>query len=297
MDRIAYRIDMRERAMAIAPQPAITKDNVSVDVSGILYVQFVDPTQAAYGSYNPLYAVRQCAQSAMRAALGELELDEILHARSRLNEMIRNSIQSACTAWGMEVKRYEITEVRPDKSITLAMDKQAAAERNRREMVIKAEGEKRAQELKSEGIKIKLRNESEGDLIKTKNEAEARKQQYILEGEGEAKAIRLKAEAFAESIRVVAQSLGEEKGQDAAKVQIAKDYINMYGLMGSQSNTMVFSERPGDVNALLAQAALALKGASSPPNPNSVVPTPSLNGERMSVIPSHLPSGDGTGQL
>jgi len=105
VDRIAYRIDMRERAMAIAPQPAITKDNVSVDVSGILYVQFVDPAQAAYGSYNPLYAVRQCAQSAMRAALGELELDEILHARSRLNQMIRNSIQDACTAWGMEVKR------------------------------------------------------------------------------------------------------------------------------------------------------------------------------------------------
>ncbi|GAB5034163.1 stomatin prohibitin-family membrane protease subunit [Nannochloropsis oceanica] len=286
VDRIAYRIDMRERAMAIAPQPAITKDNVSVDVSGILYVQFVDPAQAAYGSFNPLYAVRQCAQSAMRAALGELELDEILHARSRLNEMIRKSIQDACTAWGMDVKRYEITEIRPDKTITLAMDKQAAAERNRREMVIKAEGEKRAQELKSEGIKIKLTNESEGELIKTKNEAEARKQQYILEGEGEAKAIRLKAEAFAESIRVVGQSLGGEQGQDAAQLQIAKDYIGMYGLMGSQSHTMVFSERPGDVNALFAQAALALQAAGkssvngNAPSPTSVVPTPGYLGER-----------------
>lgn len=127
-----------------------------------------------------------------------------------------------------QVKRYEITEVRPDKTITLAMDKQAAAERNRREIVIKAEGEKRAQELKSgqccglesccadegegftllmnthspthtatEGVKLKLLRESEGDLIKTKNEAEARKQQYILEGEGEAQAIRLKAQVRA----------------------------------------------------------------------------------------------------
>ena len=181
--------------------------------------------------------------------------------------------------------RYEITEIRPDKTITLAMDKQAAAERNRREMVIKAEGEKRAQELKSEGIKIKLTNESEGELIKTKNEAEARKQQYILEGEGEAKAIRLKAEAFAESIRVVGQSLGEEQGQDAAQLQVAKDYIGMYGLMGSQSHTMVFSERPGDVNALFAQAALALQAAGkssvngSAPSPTSVVPTPGYMGE------------------
>ncbi|TFJ83944.1 hypothetical protein NSK_005039 [Nannochloropsis salina CCMP1776] len=287
VDRIAYRIDMRERAMAIAPQPAITKDNVSVDVSGILYVQFVDPAQAAYGSYNPLYAVRQCAQSAMRAALGELELDEILHARSRLNEMIRKSIQDACTAWGMEVKRYEITEIRPDKTITHAMDKQAAAERHRRELVIKAEGEKRAQELQSEGVKIKLRNESEGDLIKTTNEAEARKKQYILEGEGEAKAIRVKAEAFAESIRVVAESLGEAQGQDAAKLQVAKEYISMYGLMGSQSHTMLFSDRPGDVNALFAQAALALQAAGQSsvtgkaPSPVSVVPAPTYTGERV----------------
>ncbi|CAM9501542.1 unnamed protein product, partial [Discosporangium mesarthrocarpum] len=131
-DHIAYRIDMRERNIEIAPQGAITKDNVSVEVSGNLYVQFMDPERAAYGNANPLYGVRQHAQSSMRAAIGELELDEILHARSTLNSMIKSSVQAAADAWGMEVKRYEITDITPDRQISEAMDKQAAAERVRR---------------------------------------------------------------------------------------------------------------------------------------------------------------------
>ena len=115
---------MREKALSITPQSAITKDNVSVKVSGNLYCQFVDAEKAAYGSKHPLYAVKQHAQSAMRAAIGELELDEILHARARLNSMIRNAVQEAAAAWGLEIKRYEITDVAPDRTITEAMDKQ-----------------------------------------------------------------------------------------------------------------------------------------------------------------------------
>lgn len=181
IDDIRFVVDMREKALSITPQSAITKDNVHVHVSGNLYCQFVDAEKAAYGSKNPIYSIKQHAQSAMRAAIGEMELDEILHARARLNTIIRETVQESAVAWGLEIMRYEITEVSPDKFITEAMDKQAAAERERRKKVLEAEGDKRSIELESEGLKIQMRNESEGFLIKTKNEAEARKLQLILE--------------------------------------------------------------------------------------------------------------------
>jgi regulator of protease activity HflC (stomatin/prohibitin superfamily) len=118
IDQIRFVIDMREKALSISPQSAITKDNVHVAVSGNLFCQFVDAEKAAYGSANPIYAVRQHAQSAMRAAIGEMELDQILHARARLNSVIKGTVQDAAIAWGLDIKRYEITTISPDKFIT-----------------------------------------------------------------------------------------------------------------------------------------------------------------------------------
>ena len=104
----SYVVDMREKALSITPQSGITKDNVQVRVSGNLYCQFVDAEKAAYGSKNPIYAVKQMAQSSMRAAIGELELDEILHARAKLNAIIRQTVQESASAWGVEIKRYNL---------------------------------------------------------------------------------------------------------------------------------------------------------------------------------------------
>lgn len=222
LDQIRFVVDMREKALSIAPQSAITKDNVHVHVSGNLYCQFVDAEKAAYGSKNPLYAVKQHAQSSMRAAIGELELDEILHARAKLNALIKGSIQESAQAWGLEIKRYEITEISPDKFITEAMDKQAAAERDRRKKVLEAEGDKRSLELESEGLRVKLKNESEGMLIKITNEAEARKKQLLLEAEGEASAIIARANAQAQAIRTLADALNGENAVEAAKIELAK---------------------------------------------------------------------------
>ena len=117
IDQIKYVVDMREKALSISPQAAITKDNVHVRVSGNVFCQFVDAERAAYGSKNPIYAVKQGAQSAMRAAIGELELDQILHARAELNSSIRAAVQSSASTWGLEIKRYELTEILPDKFI------------------------------------------------------------------------------------------------------------------------------------------------------------------------------------
>jgi regulator of protease activity HflC (stomatin/prohibitin superfamily) len=208
----------------------------------------------------------------MRSAIGEMELDEILHGRAKLNTLIKGSLQEAAINWGLEVRRYEITEITPDEQIRLAMDKQAAAERLRREMVLRAEGDKRKAELTSEGVKISLTNESEGALIKVRNEAEASKTKLTLEAEGEAEAMRVKAFAQAEAISRIATELEKPGGTDAARLALAQDYVAMYGEMGSQSNTLMFNDRPADLTSLMAQAALAFNAASVPQQ--KTLPTP-----------------------
>lgn len=259
VDSIAYVIDMRERAMEIPGQSAITRDNVSVEVSGNLFVRFVDPLQAAYGALHPLYSVTSHAQSAMRAAIGEMELDEMLHGRAQLNTLIKGSLQAAAEPWGLEIRRYEITEITPDPVIRVAMDKQAAAERDRRERVLRAEGAKRQAELESEGVKMQLANESEGSLIKVRNEAEATKSKILLEAEAQAEAIRMLAEAQAQALEKVSVALGQPGGEEAARLALAREYVSMYGEMGKESNTILFNERPADVTALLTQAMTAMR--------------------------------------
>ena len=263
IDEIRFVVDMREKSLVIQPQACITNDNVAVQVSGNLYCQFIDPEAAAYGSKNPIYAVKQHAQSSMRAAIGEMELDQILRARSELNNIIRTSVQEAATAWGIEIKRYEITEVQPDKTTVEAMGRQAAAERERRSTVLEAEGRKRAAELDSEGDKIRLINESEGRRVQVENESSASRFRIEAEAKGEANAIRDKALAHAEAIQIVARSLVEGDGaHDAAQLQVANRYIDMYADIGSKSNTMIFNDRPADVNALMAQAGLVLQAGN-----------------------------------
>jgi len=261
VDNISYVIDVRERALDIPPQSAITRDNVSVEVSGNLFVRFRDPEKAAYGALNPLYSVTQHAQSAMRSAIGEMELDEILHGRAKLNSLIKGNLQEAAEPWGLEVRRYEITEITPDQQIRIAMDKQAAAERARREHVLRAEGSKRQAELESEGLRISLTNESEGNLIRVRNEAEATKTKILLEAQGQAEAIRLTAEAQAEALQKISEKLQQPGGQEAARLAVAREYVAMYGEMGRESNTILFNERPADVTSLMAQAMTAIKAA------------------------------------
>ena len=251
LDNIRFVVDMREKALAIVPQAAITKDNVHVKVSGNLYCKFIDSEKAAYGSKNPIYAVKQHAMASMRAAIGEMELDEILHARAKLNKIIRETVQGAAEAWGLEIKRYEITEIVPDRFIMEAMDKQAAAERDRRKKVLEAEGDKKSAQLESEGQKIRVLNE-----------AAANKEKILMEAEAEAVATEMKAEAHAKAINIISGKLNSSTSIDAAKLLISQQLIDMYGDIGQKSNTMIFSQEPADARALFAQASAILKGSS-----------------------------------
>lgn len=199
----------------------------------------------------------------MRSAIGEMELDEILHGRARLNALIKGSLQEAALPWGLEIRRYEITEITPDHEIRIAMDKQAAAERARREHVLRAEGDKQRAQLTSEGVKISLTNESEGNLIRITNEAEAAKARILLEAQGQAEAIRLTARAQADALAAIAAELNKSGGPEAARLALARDYVAMYGEMGKESNTIMFNDRPADINALLSQAVLSMQAAGA----------------------------------
>lgn len=252
LDRIRYVVDMRERVVPIVPQEAITRDNVNVWLSGIVAVQFVDVMKAAYGSANPLMAIRQHAEGVVRSAIGEMELDEAFHDRRRLNTIIREAIQPAAQPWGIRVMRYEVLNLVPDERISVAMDRQAAAERERREKVIQAEAERRAMELRSEG-----------QLIKVRNEAEAEKTRLQLEAEGAALATERRADAEARAVAIIASALRQEGGKEAAALALARQYVEMYGQLGVTSNTMIFSDRPaGDATAMLAQAAAVWQGTT-----------------------------------
>jgi regulator of protease activity HflC (stomatin/prohibitin superfamily) len=248
----------------------------------------MDARKAAYGALNPLYSVTQHAQSAMRSAIGEMELDEILHGRAKLNSLIKGSLQEASEPWGLEIRRYEITEITPDTQIRIAMDKQAAAERDRRERVLRAEGAKRQAELESEGVRISLTNESEGNLIKVRNEAEATKTKILLEAQGQAEAIRLQSVAQAAALRVIAAELTTPTGADAARLALAREYVQMYGDMGQKSNTILFNDRPADVTALLAQTVAALRVTDQSIQSQQEVPqSESATAIRRQLVSSH----------
>jgi len=201
----------------------------------------------------------------MRSAIGELELDEILHNRAGLNTIIKGSLQEAAVAWGLEIRRYELTEITPDEQIRIAMDKQAAAERDRREQVLRAEGDKRRAELTSEGMKISMTNESEGKLIQITNEAEAEKLHILRVAEGKAEAMKIQALAQAEAIEKIAEQLGKDGGHEAAALALAKEYVKMYGEMGSKSNTMFFQESAGNAQSLVVQALASMKAMDNMP--------------------------------
>ncbi len=247
IDQISFRVDMRERTIQYPPQLAITKDNVSVTVSAVVFMQFIDVEKACYGAANPLIAVLELAKSAMRSTVGDLELDQLFHTRKLVNEAVLAAVQGPAEAWGVIVKRHEILDVRTDATISEAMDKQAAAERVRRERVLQAEGAKEYARLESEGQRIRLQNESEGDRIRIENEARAA-----------AEAVRLKAEANAKAVETVAAALAIKNGKEAAQLAVAREYIQMYGKIGEKSNTMMLGENTGSVTGLMAQAAVAL---------------------------------------
>ena len=243
MERIAYKHTLKEQAIDVASQVCITKDNIAVEVDGILYLQVMDPKKASYGIDHYRFASIQLAQTTMRSVIGTMELDKTFEEREVINSSIVDAVDKASDPWGVKVTRYEVKNITPPQSIKDAMEKQMRAEREKRATVAESEGEKIAKINVAEGDKQELIKKSEGE-----------KQKRINEAEGRAAEIEKVALATATGIREIAKSINEEGGIDAVNLRVAEQYLKEFGNLAKENNTMILPSNLADVAGLVATA-------------------------------------------
>ena len=256
IDRLKYAVDTREININIKPQKTVTQDNVPIEVGGNLFFKFTDPKVTAYAIDDPIYSISQFAISSMRAVVGRHTLDEIFSTRNSINDYILTAMNEVSKEWAVSIKRYEITEIDISEELKVTLLKQAAAERQRREDILKAEAIKNSQILESEGYRQKLINESEGRKIEKINEAEALKQAKMLQAEAEKYEMIKEAEARAELLKIVGDQLKSEDGRRAATLKLADLYIENFGKIVQGSNTVVLSGDIGDIQSNVAKAIM-----------------------------------------
>ncbi len=247
-DRVAYRRSLKEEPIDIAAQTCITADNVTLEVDGILYIQVIDSKKSAYGIDNFHFAAGQLAQTSLRSAIGKIDLDKTFEARQSLNGQVVQALDEAAGNWGVKVLRYEIKDIQPPRTVLEAMEKQ-----------MKAEREKRAEIARSEGDKQSTINRAEGDRAEAIALSEGEKMKRINEAEGKAREITMVAEATAEGIRKVAEALNLPGGNEAANLEVAKSYINEFGKLAKENNTMILPANLTDVASMVTAAMSTIK--------------------------------------
>ena len=215
VDRVAKRVILKEQVVDFAPQPVITKDNVTMRIDTVVFFQITDPKLFAYGVENPIMAIENLTATTLRNIIGDLELDQTLTSRETINTKMRASLDIAPDPWGIKVNRVELKNIIPPAAIQDAMEKQMKAERERREAILRAEGEKKSTILVAEGKKESAILDAEADKQAAILHAEAEKEKRIKEAEGEAAAILKVQQANADGIRFL-----KEAGADAAVLQL-----------------------------------------------------------------------------
>ena len=215
IDRVAKRVILKEQVVDFAPQPVITKDNVTMRIDTVVFFQITDPKLYAYGVENPIMAIENLTATTLRNIIGDLELDQTLTSRETINTKMRASLDVATDPWGIKVNRVELKNIIPPAAIQDAMEKQMKAERERREAILIAEGEKKSTVLVAEGKKESAILEAEGEKEAAILRAEAEKQRKIREAEGQAEAILKIQQANADGIRFI-----KEAGADNAVLQL-----------------------------------------------------------------------------
>ena len=243
IDRVRYRHTLKEQAIDVASQICITRDNISVEVDGILYLQVIDPMKASYGIDHYQFASIQIAQTTMRSIIGKLELDRTFEERETINNSIVAAVDKASDPWGVKVNRYEVKNIIPPQSIKDAMEKQMRAEREKRAVIAESEGEKQAKINVAEGSRQEAIAESEGEMQKRINEAK-----------GKASEIEQVAVATANGIRAIAIAINEKGGKDAVNLRIAEQYLIEFGKLAKESNTMIMPSNLADISSIIATA-------------------------------------------
>ncbi len=249
LDRVAYRRTLKETPVDVPPQQCITKDNITLEVDGILYLQVMDPVKASYGIDNYLWASMQLAQTTMRSEIGKLDLDSIFNVRDTINAAICGALDKASDPWGIKVTRYEIKSITPPRSLGDAMEKQARAEREKRAMIAESEGERQARINRAEGEKQEAIAHSEGEKMRRINEAEGRAQEILLV-----------AQATAEGLAAIAKAIStNEGGPDAVNLRLAEQYLGEFGKLAKESTTMILPSNLTDIASVLKVATAAVQ--------------------------------------
>ena len=210
IDRVARKVDLKEQVVDFAPQPVITKDNVTMRIDTVVFYQITDPKMFCYGVANPIMAIENLTATTLRNIIGDLELDQTLTSRETINTKMRASLDEATDPWGIKVNRVELKNIIPPSAIQDAMEKQMKAERERREAILRAEGEKKSTILVAEGQKESAILDAEAEKQAAILRAEAKKEAMIREAEGEAEAILKVQKANAEGIRFLKEAGADE---------------------------------------------------------------------------------------
>ena len=250
VDRVSYKHTLKEQAIDVPPQQCITRDNIAVEVDGILYLTVMDPAKASYGIGNYLFATVQLAQTTMRSEMGKLELDKSFEERMLVNAAIVEAVDKAADPWGVKVTRYEIKNITPPQTIRDAMEKQMRAEREKRALIAESEGDRQAKINRAEGDRQEAIARSEGEKMKRINEASGRAQEILLV-----------AEAQGNGIRMVAAAINGEGGVYAMNMQLAQQYLTEFGKMAKTNNTMIVPSDLANVAGILKAATTIVKGA------------------------------------
>ncbi|GFH93249.1 MAG: SPFH/Band 7/PHB domain protein [Lachnospiraceae bacterium] len=206
IDKVAKKVNLKEQVVDFAPQPVITKDNVTMRIDTVVFFQITDPKLFAYGVENPIMAIENLTATTLRNIIGEMELDQTLTSREVINTKMRSSLDIATDPWGIKVNRVELKNIIPPAAIQDAMEKQMKAERERREAILRAEGEKKSTILVAEGQKESVILEAEAEKQSAILRAEAQKEKMIREAEGEAEAILKVQQATADGIRMIREA-------------------------------------------------------------------------------------------
>lgn len=254
IERVAYKHSLKEYAIDVASQHAITRDNVVLGIDGVLYLKIMDARAASYGVENLQFAITQLAQTSMRAEIGKLSLDDTFESRENINAQVTRAIDEASEAWGTKVLRYEVKDITPPASILEEMEKQMGAERQRRVAVTTSEGYRQAQI-----------NEAEGD-----------REAQILRAQGTAESLTIEASARAEAIRQISLAINEEGGSAAVAQQLAEQYVSAFDKLAREGTIALLPGDGSDVASMVAKAYTAFEGLkeSVGANKKPVVRTP-----------------------
>ncbi|XP_042251169.1 stomatin-like protein 2, mitochondrial [Thunnus thynnus] len=243
LDRIRYVQSLKEIVIDVPEQSAVSLDNVTLQIDGVLYLRILDPFKASYGVEDPEYAVTQLAQTTMRSELGKLTLDKVFRERESLNSNIVHAINQASDEWGIRCLRYEIKDIHVPPRVKESMQMQVEAERKKRATVLESEGTRESAINVAEGRKQAQILASEGEKAERINKAA-----------GEAQAVLAKAEAKSKAIRMLSEALTEQNGNAAASLSVAEQYVSAFSKLAKESNTILLPSNSGDVSSMVTQA-------------------------------------------